>query len=423
MKILWIVNILLPELAERMNMPIAASGSWLIDISNGLSQKDDVEIAVAAVGGNEFRRIELNGKIYYMLPGSGRDMYLYSKRVEKMWKRVVEDFQPDLVHIHGTEYSHGLSFMRQFPSIPAIITTQGIMNRIKEIDFANVPMRHYIFGRTLRQWTRMNGEIENHFLYKQNAKCETEMFQRAVAVNSFTAWDTSIVQAIHPGIPTYQIEYNLREEYYSAEKWSIEKVSRHTIFTNPSGTPLKGLHMLIQAAALLKDKYPDILIKVPGLSGVDGNVRITSAYTRYLHRLIKRLGMENHIEFLGKQNTAQMIENAQKAHIVVVPSAIEGVSLVLREAMFVGAPCIASFRGGMACFVSHGIDGYLYDFPEYTSLAFYINELFSKDEKCLEFSKCAIAKAEGAHQRKNNVDAYVSMYQNILDAWAEHQKQ
>ena len=423
MKILWIVNLVLPELAEKINVPIAASGSWLIDISNGLSQKENVEIAVAAVGGSEFRRIELNRKIYYMLPGSGRDMYLYSKRIEKMWKRVVDDFHPDLVHIHGTEYSHGLSFMRQYPSIPAIITTQGILNRIKDVDFANVPLRHYLFGRTLRQWIRMNGEIENHLLHKQNAKYETEMFQRAVAVNSFTAWDTSIVQAIHPGIPIYQIEYNLREEYYTAEKWSLEKVSRHTIFTNPSGVPLKGLHILIQAAALLKDKYPDILIKVPGLSGEGGNVRITSAYTRYLHRLIQKLGMEHHIEFLGKQNTEQMIENAQKAHIVVVPSAIEGVSLVLREAMFVGAPCIASFRGGMAGFIDHGTDGYSYDFTEYTSLAFYINELFSDDETCREFSKKAIQKAEGAHQRKNNVDAYVSMYEDTLDARKKHQEQ
>lgn len=415
MKILWIVNIVMPELAEHLDIPIAASGSWLVDISNGLSAHPNAKIAVACVYGNTFRKIQLNNKTYYLLPGNGKNMLFYTKKYEKLWKRIYEDFKPDLVHIHGTEYTHGLAFMRTHPTVPTVISIQGILNRIKNVDFAEIPLKHFILGRTLKQWLKMNGEIENHFIHIKNAKHEKEMFSRAVAVNGVNTWDTSIAQSINPQLKVFKIEYNLRDEFYSSPKWEIHNVKRHTIFTNPGGTPLKGLHILIRAAALLRNKYPDIKIKVPGMSGKNGNVKITSAYSRYLNKLIHSLNMESHIEFLGKQTGQQMIDNALNAHITVIPSAIEGTSLVLRESMFLGAPCIASFRGGMADFISDKQDGFLYDYPEYTYLAARIDALFESDSLCNAISEKAIAKAEKAHQRKENVDAYVEMYKTILE--------
>ena len=70
---------------------------------------------------------------------------------------------------------------------------------------------------------------------------------------------------------------------------------------NPGNMPLKGLHMLIKAAALLIDKFPHLEIRVPGMAGEKGNVKVTGAYSKYLHKLITDLKMENHIVFLGKQ--------------------------------------------------------------------------------------------------------------------------
>ena len=415
MKVLWISNIVMPELAKHLGIAGSASGSWLVDIADGLSRSEKTDIAVACVWGNEFKKLSLNNKTYYLLPGNGKNMLFYTKKFEKLWRKICEDFKPDIVHIHGTEYSHGLAFMRANPGIPSIISIQGILNRIKDVDFAGIPLRHYIFGRTLKQWLKINGEIETHFIHKKNAKYEKEMFSRAQAVNGVNVWDTSIAKSINPKLKIFTIEYNLRDEFYSSPKWDIENVERHSIFTNPGGTPLKGLHQLIRAAALLKNKYPDIKIKVPGMSGKNGNVNVVNAYTRYLYKLIKSLGMENHVEFLGRQTGQQMINNALSANITVVPSAIEGTSLVLRESMFLGCPCIASFRGGMADFISDKNDGYLYDYPEYTVLAERIDSLFSSDALCAEFSEKAKEKAELAHRRKENVVAYEDMYKVVLN--------
>jgi len=414
MRILWIVNIVMPKLAEHIGAPIAASGSWLIDIPQGLSQREDTEIAIACVYGKEFRRIELDGVTYYLLPGTGKNMLFYTKKYEKLWAQINEEFKPDLVHIHGTEYSHGLSFMRTCPCVPAVISIQGVINRIKDVDFGEIPLRHFVFGRTLKQWLHLNGEIELHFVHKKNAKHESEMFRRAVAVNGCNTWDTSCALIHNPKLRVYRLEYNLRDEFYTADKWSVKGAVRHSVFTTPSTTPLKGLHMLIRAAALLKEKYPDIKIRVPGMEGAGGNVKVTGAYTRYLNRLIQKNGMIGHVEFLGKQTGEQMIEDALLSHVTVIPSALESTSMVLREAMFLGVPCIASFRGGIADFVSDKVDGFLYDFPEYGYLAKRLDELFSDDELCSRVSRAAIEKTERAHARKENVSAYISMYKDIL---------
>ena len=417
MRLLWIVNIVMPELAEYLDIPIAASGSWLIDIADGIANSSSNSLAIACVYGEKYKKYILGNKIYYTLPGNGKTMLFYTKSLEEQWKKIIEDFKPDLIHIHGTEYSHGLACMRAIPNIPYIISIQGILNKIKEVDFAEIPLKYFIFGRTLKQFLHMNGEIETHILNCKNAKYEREMFKRANAINGVSTWDISIAKSFNSKLLTYKLDYNLRELFYKSSKWDINGVKRYTIFTNPGGVPLKGLHNLIKAAVLLISKYPNLLIKVPGMVGKKGNVRISSAYTRFLNRLIKKYNMEKHIVFLGKQSEKEMIENMLNSHVTVIPSAIEGASLILHEAMFLGAPCIATFRGGMADFVSDKKDGYLYDYSEYTYLAERLNQLFTDDKLCMQISKNAIKKCEVAHERKKNIKSYINMYSEVKNSF------
>ena len=45
MKILWITNMLLPDAAEYLGVGTGSSGTWMIDISQKLSQAENVELA------------------------------------------------------------------------------------------------------------------------------------------------------------------------------------------------------------------------------------------------------------------------------------------------------------------------------------------------------------------------------------------
>ncbi len=415
MKILWIVNMVMPELAEHLKIQTSASGTWMIDISRMLAEQADIDLAIACVHGNTLKKEKLNGITYYTLPGSGKNMLFYTRKYEHMWKEINAEFAPDIVHLHGTEYSHGLSFLRACPDVRAVVSIQGILNRIKDVDFGEIPIRHFIFGRTLNQTMHMNGEIELHRIHKKNAEYEKEILRRVKYVNAVNTWDSSLCLAINPKLRVFKIEYNLRGEIYSSPKWNIEKAERHTIFTNPGGTPLKGLHQVIEAIALLRPKYPDIKLKVPGM-GNDGKLNINSAYARYISKLISKYRLEGNIEFLGRQSGSQMCENMLSSRVTVIPSAIEGTSLILREAMFLGSPVIASFRGGMADFVSDKVDGFLYDYQEFPYLAERIEQIFESDELCLRFSENAMKKAADAHNRDKNTADYLHMYEDIIQA-------
>ena len=47
MKILWIVNMLMPDAAQYLGKQTGTSGTWMIDISHMLAQREDVQLAIA----------------------------------------------------------------------------------------------------------------------------------------------------------------------------------------------------------------------------------------------------------------------------------------------------------------------------------------------------------------------------------------
>ena len=173
------------------------------------------------------------------------------------------------------------------------------------------------------------------------------------------------------------------------------------------------MHNLIEAVALLKPKYPNIKLLVPGM-GSDGKLVVNSAYSKYIAKLIAKYDLKSNIKFLGRQTGAQMCENMLKSRITVIPSAIEGTSLILRESMFLGCPVIASFRGGMTDFISDKQDGFLYDYQEVPYLVNRIEMLFEDTNLCKSFSKAAIDKATAAHNREKNISDYLNMYKEII---------
>ena len=148
--------------------------------------------------------------------------------------------------------------------------------------------------------------------------------------------------------------------------------------------------------------------------GIHGELIINSSYSKYIRKLILKYGMKSHIEFMGRMSASEMRDQMLDSNIVVIPSAIEGTSLVLREAMYLGCPCIAAFRGGMADFINDKFDGFLYDFQEYPVLASRIESLFNNDILCSEFSENAKKKASIAHDRNKNVNDYLEMYNKIF---------
>ncbi len=413
MKILWIVNMVLPPLAAKLKISGGNSGTWMFDIAERLAANPDIEFGVVCVHGAKFQCIIVDRTRYYCLPGNGKDMLFYRNTFEEYYSRIIDDFKPDIVNIHGTEYCHALPFLRKFPSIKSVVSLQGVLNRIKEHDFAGLSCWQIFRYRTLLEYLHCNGMFEMHLLHIKNSQSEQEILRRVNYCVAVDSWHRSCALEINPELKIFEIGYNLRKEFYEAAKWNIKKIHRYEITTNPGGTPLKGLHNLFKATALVKRFYPHVKVKVPGMKSDANGLIVNSGYAKYLKKLIRKLDLQTNIVFCGAQTAEQMLKNMQFAHVQVVPSSIEGPSLVLREGMHLGVPSITSFTGGMADFISDKKDGFLYNFQEYQYLAMRIIEIFESDELAKRLSDNAIKKAELAHNQLKNYQDYLDMYNNI----------
>ncbi len=416
MKVLWIVNTLLPELAQKLGRETGFSGTWLIDLSKGISENSDIELAIACVNGSEFVDIQIGKIRYFCIPGNGKTMLFYHPEIVKFWEEIESRFCPNIVHFHGTEYTHGISYLRKFKNKKKILTIQGIIEKTSQNHWGGLPLSILLKYRTLHEYTHLNGMIERKILARRNVKYEREYIRAVDFATGRTDWDKFYMKALNPHLKYYRCNYNLRNEFYSASKWEVKNCVRHVVYASTSAqVPMKGGHMVLPAIKLIREHYPDVKFIFLARKVRNGMLVPENGYTRYILDEIEKLGIKNNVEFVDNQNAEGIIKLMLKSNVTIIPSAIENASATLREAMHLGVPCVASFRGGMPELINDGENGYLYDYTESEFLAGRIMDIFGNDILAEKISKNAINSAEKWHDRKQNVFDMVQVYHEILE--------
>ncbi len=112
---------------------------------------------------------------------------------------------------------------------------------------------------------------------------------------------------------------------------------------------VKGLPILLDALARLKQGWPGIKLMVAG----DGPDR------EKLKAESQRLGIGDCVEFLGYQSQRQVRELLGRTNVFVMASFAEGVPVVLMEAMAAQVPVVATQIAGIPELVEDGVSGFL----------------------------------------------------------------
>jgi len=173
------------------------------------------------------------------------------------------------------------------------------------------------------------------------------------------------------------------------------------------------LHIVIKALLIVKQKYPDVKLYIPGGKAKSGRIVNPPSYIKYIEKMIKEYDLNENVIFTGRLSATEVANRLSKSNVCVVPSAIEGASATLCEAMMVGTPSICAYRGGMTDLITDKVNGFSYDFPEYPQLALRIMELFEDDQLCETFSQCSMERAEARHDRQRNPKEMIEVYKEV----------
>jgi glycosyltransferase involved in cell wall biosynthesis len=418
MRVLWIINEICPVIRREMGLPDSAGGGWVFSLANQISLYKEIKLCIAAVYDcKEIKFYDIEGIKYYLLPSKSQTTY--QRKLEIYWQKVYEDFKPDVVHIHGTEYVHGLAFMRTFPKLNYVFSVQGIIGIISRYYLSGIDPREIFRHITLRDIMRGDSIFQAKKKFEKRGILEKEYFMRSNHVIGRTGWDFIHSKMSNPDISYHFCNECLRNIFYDSSKWDLNNITPFTIFLSQSFYPIKGLHQVLKAIALLKTDFPELRLRISGPKILRNNnlsdmIRI-SGYGKYIGSLIKKYKLNKNVIFTGVLNEEQMVSEYKNAHLFICPSSIENSPNSLGEAQILGVPSIATNTGGIPDMVIHEESGLLYNFEEFEILAYNIKRIFEDNNLASKLSDKGREAALKRHDRRTNTSKMIEIYEQIID--------
>lgn len=416
--VLWITNILFPEAAALLsgNKEFKASGGWMLGAANALTTyHPDVKLYIAALNPKVRSLTVLYGKYftYYILP-LGRGNLRYNKDYEAYWREIAKIARPDIVHIHGSEFTHGLAYVNACGSQNVVLSIQGLRTAIRKYFFSGLNKWDVFSNITFFDLIKGESLIKSYKNHVRLSKIETELFQKIEHIIGRTTWDRAHTFVLNPTAKYHFCNETLRSDFYTSDAWDYSRCDKHTIFLSQAAGPIKGLHQLLKAMPTILKHYPDTMIKIAGpditLSGVRRRFLKISGYGRIVLKYIKKYNLNGHVKFLGRLNGEEMKREYLLANVFVMPSTIENSPNSLAEAQMLGVPHVVSFVGGAADMMK-GNEENLYRFEEIEMLAEKICRIFEAKDQQIDMRE----EASKRHDMHANSDQLYKIYSDILD--------
>lgn len=415
MKVLWITNIVFPEVLQVLTNKneLKSSGGWMLGASEALISTGQVNLAVATVSQLVEDVVAIHGEsiLYYVIPYGKGNMHI-NKQYEKYWVKVNDDFKPEVVHIYGTEFAHGYAYMRACGVENVVISIQGILSACYQYYTCGISRRDIYQNLTLRDLIK-GSILKDQKRFRKRSFYEQKMLSEVRHVIGRTSWDRARVQALNPNLNYYSCNEILRNEFYDGSIWDLNRCRKNTIFLSQAGYPIKGVHQLLRAMPLILKKFPNTKIRIAGQDircrQLKDYVHYTG-YGRFVKRLIKSFNLNECVEFIGNLNAEEMKQEYLNCHVFACPSSIENSPNSLGEAQILGAPCVASYVGGIPDMMK-GNEGNLYRYDEVEMLADNICRIFS-DDSCGHES---VNEALNRHNKEQNTLTLLAIYSQIIN--------
>lgn len=412
MKILWVTSQELPIISKDLGTPVSGFGGWVTNMLNVLKSEKNLKLGIAMVSSrvDKLWMKEIDSMCCFVAPDSGQKSIS-----DKLRDEIIDRFNPDIIHIEGNEFQIQNSFTKT--SIKTLLSLQGILMGYEPYQYGCMPIADYMYNlkckKMIASWVLF---FRKHLRFNKRIGVEIESIQNVKFISGRTFWDKAYSYWLNPGAKYFPCNRILRPAFYK-EKWCVDVMKPHSIFVGNGYSPLKGLHFVLEAVALLKKEFPDVTLNVAGLSPIySGSVFHPQryGYSSIIKWIIKNKNIEKNVHFLGRILSVKMIQTMKGSNVYLLPSLIENSPNTLGEAMLLGMPCVSAYIGGapeMAidekeCLFYRANDPYL--------LAWQIRRIFNDTHLAVQLGRKAREHAIITHDPQKNKEALVCAYNAIL---------
>ena len=397
-------------------------GGWTYTLENCIARENDFKIGIAFPTKTDYKfeneeikyysiNISINHgclrKLLYKVPffkikfNKEQDEFYNNKLLE-----VINNFQPDLIHIWGSESNYGL--ISTITSIPCILHIQGVLTPIMDMYYPIGNSKISIIKALIPNLRKIYSFLWSLKIFRINAKRECLILSKVSYVIGRTEWDKNVASIFSPKAQYFYCSEMLRPKFLNSDKWCYKDTKKLIVMSSISVQQYKGFDVVLRTANLLKRIYGDNFEwRVFGINN-----------SSLFERLTKLKAKDVNVICLGKVNVNVIVENLLQCDVFCHLSYIDNSSNAICEAQYLGVPVIASDAGGTASLLKNN-SGILVPINDAYQTAAYIKRIKCERAFSERLSHNEIHEATPRHDpnfiRENLIRIYKTIYEHRIN--------
>lgn len=406
MKIIWTVNIPLSAIKKNHAGLENNRGHWIQNMISDLKLPEQYELHVIHFNTkvNSYSFVKEGNVIFHVFK-QRKWSFLDNYRLEiNVLIDFLNNINPDVIHIHGTENFYGLISKDRRLISKIIVSIQGIRYKIWQkyyVDFNQLSLLKYsVETFTLKSFLlsylswRIGVKNENIILKSCNNFFTRTQFDQA-AVLSKNTQSNILISDDHRKI----------RSVFELNQWLITDSNRFGFVSIVSSSPFKGIFFLLNIVDRIKRVFPKFHLTIVG--------KLEPAYLKKIRSLLKRLNISDSVTLTSALDESGLLQVFKLSRGFLFASYADNSSNSLQEALLFGLPSIAFFSGGNGTLIQNNKTGFLCPEGDSEYFSSLVVELIKNDEKCKEFSVNARNEMLGKQKIPSSA-RYVKIYENFV---------
>ena len=320
-------------------------GTWHYPLAKKLIDTGEIELCNVLCRNvkTPFRQ-DAGPILQWVVPDSKhKDDGLPSVKIVNGILEVIKAFSPDIVHMWGTEYFHGLLTARKLIQSPALLEIQGLKEPYARVYAGGLTGREQRACIGFKELIKKRSIASGRRAFEKWSCYEREIIAGHRFIATQSPWVEAWIKNSNNSARIFHSELILREPFYNASPWRPQNAP--IIFCSFSyPVPYKGIHDAVKTFALLKKNIPNARMHIAGAVQSSG-IR-QDGYIAMINRMAVSMNIEKQIDWLGPLSAINIVKELQNCSLMLMRSHCETYCVAMAEALYLGVPVVTAHTGG-----------------------------------------------------------------------------